>query len=95
MVWRPCPDLRGGVRSNAHSYRNRGGRRKTGDPTATAVFAPVTNRWPRIRFVAPGPAPGPIPSRFSLTERSEGGPRPKAGMTVVPRFATEHGRFSL
>ena len=24
MVQRPCPDLRGGVRSNAHSYRNRG-----------------------------------------------------------------------
>ena len=24
MVQRPRPDLRGGVRSNAHSYRNRG-----------------------------------------------------------------------
>ena len=44
MVQRPRPDLRGGVRSNAHSYRNRGGgggggggRWETSVPTASGT----------------------------------------------------------
>ena len=35
MVQRPRPDLRGGVRSNAHSYRNSGGYGEIRIPTVT------------------------------------------------------------